>query len=217
MKTRTPVSQLPLVAVSMSVIALAACGGNGTRPGDMSAAEHRRAADDEAAAAVEHSQHRDGTGPPTSFNATTEEADFFGEPVYSPNMVHLDLSGEHRELAAAHRAAARALESYEDAECGAFPAATRASCPLLGQVVSVEDIEGGVRAVFGESVNVDAATAHVACHIAYAGTAGHEGMDGCPLYLRGVRSVRSGPSTVDFTIDGDVAELRARLSAHVAR
>ena len=204
-----------IVAVTASVIALSACGGTGTRPGDMSAAEHRQAANQEEATADEHSNHTEGTGGPTLFDGTGVGADVYPEAVYSPIAVHAELTGQHRELAEAHRAAARALESFEEAECGAFPAATRASCPLLGQIVSTEDIEGGARARFDDNVNVDAAAAHITCHLAYAQTGGHEGMPSCPLYLRGVRSTRSGPSTVDFTIDGDVAALRARLSAHV--
>lgn len=215
MQTGTHRSQHSLITIVGVSIALTACGGSGTRPADMSAAEHRQAADDEAASADEHSEHDDGAGIQTGFTGSTASTDVFAEGVYSPIVVHAELSAQHRELAEAHRAAAQALESFEDAECGAFPASTRASCPLLGQVVSVEDIEGGARANFGEGVNVDAAAAHIACHLAYARTEGHEGVIECPLYLRGVQSARSGPSSVDFTVDGDVAELRTRLGAHV--
>lgn len=210
-RTRTIPSSIAFPLISL----LVGCGA-GTQPTDMSAEEHRRAAEREDELAHEHGGHEDVSSVPEALDGISGRGgEIFGEAVYSPVAVHAQLTEEHQQLAAAHRAAASALESYEEHECGAFPAATRAACPLLGQVASVEDIPGGARAQFGENVNVDAATAHVACHLAYAQTVGREGMSGCPLYLPNVGSARSGPTTVDFVTDRDVEELRRRLAAHV--
>jgi hypothetical protein len=198
---------------------LAACGGSqGTNPDDMSAEEHRRAAATEEEEAAEHEAEYDPDARSTmgTANAPTSES-FYGPDLYNPTEVHLAEAQRHEDLAEEHRAAAEALEAYEEQECARFPPATRAACPLLGQLESVEDVEGGVRLRFAEGVPLDAVADHMRCHVAYARTRGREGMEHCPLYVEGA-AVGTDDGAVTLTTDAGeeaVAELRARARAHL--
>ncbi len=79
-----------------------------------------------------------------------------------------DMSAEeHRAHAGKHQG---------QAECGDFPPDTRKVCPLLGQVGSSENIEGGVRIVLVEGANAEAVKAHVRCHLTSAAKQGFKGM-----------------------------------------
>lgn len=144
----------------------------------------------------------------------------WGERRYNPTERHLEHAARHQQHASAHRKAAQALEQFEESECSAFPPETRALCPLIGQVRSEEEIPGGVRVRFADGVNVEAATAHIRCHLAFARARGYQGMDRCPLYIRGVRVLESDsdPGAVDLLADDetDVTLLREQVAEHVA-
>jgi len=141
---------------------------------------------------------------------------FYGLTDYNPTEGHLAQAQQHQDLAAEHRAAAEELEAYEEHECARFPSQTRASCPLLGQVASVEDVDGGVRVVLSEGANAAAVADHMRCHLAYARTQGREGMDRCPLYVEGAAVDSEGDITLTTNAgDAAVAELRRRARAHV--
>ena len=62
----------------------------------------------------------------------------------------------------------------------------------------------------------EAVLAHVKCHLAFAATTGREGMDACPLYLRGIEATSDG-STIELrSPDPKIREeLRARIRTHV--
>ena len=197
----------------------ASCGASpGTRPDDMGAAEHHRAAGEEDVQAEGHAAQYDpqaGTIAPS--NPVTSEL-FYGPEVYNPTARHGVEADHHRRLAQAHRAAAGALEAYEEQQCGRFPAETRAACPFANQVIAVEDVPHGVAIRFAGDVNVDAAADHVRCHIAFARTQGREGMPECPLYLAGVEAATSqGGVTLTVASDELLPELRRRSRAHVGR
>lgn len=200
-------------------LAVAGCGGataDGTRPDDMSAEEHREAARAEEQRAEAHEERREPGA--ASMPRARSSSEFYPPDLYDPTQVHSGHAHVHEEHAEAHRQAAQALEQFEQEQCASFPAETRSSCPLLGTVTDVEEIEGGVRVRFAEDANVEAITAHVRCHFAYARTQGYEGMDACPLYLEGVSIRRvEGEPAVELTVDerGRVEELRARARAHV--
>jgi hypothetical protein len=51
-----------------------------------------------------------------------------------------------------HDQAAAELERFEDAACHELPAASRAACPLVHDVVGITDVPGGVRVAFAEAV-----------------------------------------------------------------
>jgi len=182
----------------------------------MSVAEHQRAAAAEDTKAASHeakydprARERASTpGAGDSFDSFT-----YSDKTYNPTRGHLDEAEQHREHAAAHRAAAAALEQDEARECGKFSPSIRATCPLIGTVVKIEDVEGGVRIQLAESLNAQALYDHIRCHLAFAATQGFKGVSSCPLYLEGVRAVqRSDPHSVDLVADrgARVAELRER-------
>lgn len=200
-----------LLAICTSL--LAACGGSqGTHPDDMSAEEHRQAAAEEDSEAAAHESEYD----PNRAAQTTAQADMvFGLGDYNPTAGHLAIASEHEELAAEHRAAAAALETFEEEQCARFPPESRAACPLLGQVESIEDVDGGVRLSLAEGVNEPAMVEHLRCHLAFARAQGREGMDHCPLYVSGAQ-VRTDSGVTLTTDAGDeaVTELRRRARAH---
>jgi len=200
------------------LVALSACGGSqGTHPEDMSAADHRAMAQHEEEMAGEHDERAGGSGG-ISVATPGEPGFIFGTDSYDPAARHRADAAHHEALAREHEAAAEALESFENAQCAQFPPATRAACPLLGTVTSVEDVDGGVEITLADDVNRDAVLAHIGCHLAYAATQGHDGMDGCPLYIPGVQvSAGAGAHTVVLSVS-DSAQLdllRSRTRAHV--
>jgi len=202
------------------LISLAACGGSqGTHPEDMSAEDHRAMAEHERDLASEHEGHA-GTGSEVDVVAPMDPGSpfIYGTDLYDPAGRHQGQAQHHQALAAEHAAAAEALISFENAQCAQFPEATRAACPLLGTVVAVSNTDGGVEITLAQDVNRDAVLAHIRCHLAFAATAGREGMPHCPLYMPGV-SVSPGASdhSVMLTIadESQVDALRARTRAHV--
>jgi len=204
-----------------SAVLAAACSGApvpGAEPHDMSAAEHREHAKAETAEAAKHEKRYDPNATEAVPIRGPEDWDF-AEGVYNPTRVHLEHAREHRAHAAAHAAAAAKLDSYVEHECGRFPPATRKLCPLLGQVDSTADIDGGVRLHFAEGVNVEAALAHVRCHLAFAAEQGYKGMDSCPLYLKDVTSKPGADGHSVELLESDPAllgELKKRSADHVA-
>ena len=222
----------------LGVVAIVSCAAAERDPPslDASAEAHRREAEAHAATAREHKERYDPRGgapdyrtyhgmePNTPTYGTWDgyddlEDDFYWDmQQYNPSAVHLLRSEDHRRQEREHLAAAKALESYEERQCKAFPRETRAMCPLLGQVAAVEDVEGGVRIRFHERVDVNAVMAHVRCHLGFAQARGRVGMDQCPLYLDGVRAQRVPRSRdIDLISDGEAGleELRRRTRAHV--
>lgn len=221
---RNPTTELRTIALAPLLglgLWLGACGAApGTRPDDMSAAQHRQMAAAEERKAERHEAHYDPSEEVTMRTAgTNAQGDVIYAPrVYNPTRSHLHIAGQHRRHAEEHRAAARALEKFEQEQCKLFPPETRELCPLLGTLESVQNIEGGVRVRFLDGVNMPAATDHVLCHLAYGRTQGRQGMDSCPLYIEGVTAKRVDETrNVDLTVDdpAKVPELRARAAAHV--
>ena len=210
-----------LALVIGSGVLLGACGATpGAQPDDMSADHHRQMAAEEDRKAREHDAHFDPAEQATIKTAGTDaQGDVIYAPVvYNPTEVHLKIAGKHRKHAEDHRAAAEALDKFEEQQCKSFPPETRKVCPLLGQLESVQDIDGGVRVRFSKGVNMDAATDHVLCHLAYGRTQGRQGMDSCPLYIKGVAAKRVGDSNdLDLTVEDEasVRGLRARAATHV--
>jgi hypothetical protein len=184
------------------------------QPEDMSAAEHRENAAHERQLANESAARYD----PAASRATalappagTEAGVVFPTSVYNPTEGNLRDADRHRAHAREHEAAAKALEKYEQAECRQFPESTRASCPLLGPVTSIDDVPGGVRVAFVRGARVDAIVAHMRCHYAYAKSHGFDARVTCPLYMPGIEIKRDGDVVLLKTKDAArVAELRTR-------
>ncbi len=203
----------------------------GTRPDDMSAEAHRQEAEEHARWESEHMRGYDpearvryGVPAPADVSLPRpryvyRDTDFYFEArEYNPTQVHRDRAKGHGKLAREHTHAARVLEEFEEAACQAFPKETRATCPLVAQVESLEDVFGGVRARLAEGTNVNAAITHMRCHQAFARARGREGMDSCPLYMPGVWVERVGSTReVDLlALDSDeIGELRQRAREHL--
>lgn len=195
--------------------ALIACGGpQGTQADDMSADEHEAHAASHDQEAGEHGEESEGGATPIGSGSPALAQ--FGIDIYNPTTFHSADAAEHHAIAEEHRRAAAELRAFEEEECGSFPAETRASCPLLGQLASVEDVPGGVRLQFKDEVNSDAAHAHVRCHNAFARTRGRDGMDHCPMYVDGVRVERDDDGSTLLLVEGDAAvgEVRTTARAH---
>lgn len=202
------------------MISAAGCASSGTKPDDMSAAQHRGAAADKQAKADEHAKHHDvpaAPNPSPSASGVVPGVNdlYFDTDVYNPTAKHALLSESYQNLADAHLAAARELETFEEKQCKSLPSATRSHCPLLGAVAKVSNIDGGVRLVLEDGANQAAVLAHIQCHFAYGRSQGHEGMDACPLYLKGVNSTE-GEGVISLTTANaeEVDELRARAATH---
>lgn len=222
-------------ALLMSFV-LAGCsqlGSSGTAPDDMSAEDHREHSDAHARRAGKHEALHDpeasvepDPGRPAASDRWGADYDYrysgdyyWGGRVYNPTARHRAHAEKHQAHAREHLDAARVLEGFEEAQCASFPSETRAVCPLIGQLVSVEDIPGGSRVRVADGVEVNALVAHIRCHLAFARARKREGMDTCPLYLEGVRVSRVGPGPeVDFLIEGtsELEQLRETMRAHVA-
>lgn len=211
-----------MTRISILILLLSAlvvsCASNGTKPDDMSAEAHREAAAKQQSEADEHAQHHDAAAAPVpnrkGIDASVDDLSY-GVDFYNPAGTHAAFSESHRELAAAHLAAANNLEAFEEAQCKAFPASTRVACPLLGNVELTSPIAGGVRLQLVDSVKQEAVIAHIQCHLAFGRAQGREGMDHCPLYIEDVQ-VSKGTGFVELTTSNAaaVAELRTRAESH---
>lgn len=213
------ITRWALVIAASSSGLVTSCGADpGTRPEDMSAADHRKAAAADDTEAKEHQGKYNAKS--RRSGAADAGGDTFSFPMssYNPTTHHLADADKFRRQAHAHRQAAATLENWEEQECGEFPAATRSACPLIGNVASVQDVDKGVRITFAQSANIEAVIAHVKCHRAFAAVHGFEGMESCPMYVKAVNvDADETAHTVTFTVDDPdlVENLRARAAAHV--
>lgn len=188
---------------------LASCVSNpAPRPDDMSAARHREEAVNERTAARDHLDRYD----PHAISAMPAENDerYISQGVparhgyYNPSDQQLTEAQRHLRHAEAHERAAAQLEGFEDQKCPGLPAETRAACPLLHDVLGLEDVRDGVRVRFTAAVDVAGTASLMQCHLAYARTRGYP-IDDCPLYVRGVRVERvAGQPAIDI-LAGDAA------------
>lgn len=215
--------RIAVFASSLLLLPLLGCATDEVKPDDMSAQGHRAEADRERAAALEQNRiERSSSTPGREADPLTRRGDvpgvddlFWGSSTYDPGVSSAKTPSAHSKRAQQHESAARELEKFEEAECQSFPHETRTACPLLGTVASTEDIPSGIRLHIAKGQPIDAVTAHVKCHFAFGRTRGYEGMDACPLYIKGVRVV-SGADAIDLVSDDAtrVDELRARARTH---
>ncbi len=211
------------------LIVISGCVTPGTRPDDMTAEAHRIAAEADQGQASEHLKRYDPDAivtPGSRYNpyvGSNEDgssySDFYWDvQSYNPTERHLSASAQLERHAADHLAAAESLDNFEELACKAFPPQTRGACPLLGQIEAAKDIPGGVRFRFSEGVDVNAAVAHIHCHLAFARTTEQIGMESCPLYITGVEMTRFGSSAaVELSVgnEEDLKVLRQRVREHL--
>lgn len=214
---------MPLAVASLLGAGCGAMGGS--EHGAMSAGAHRNESDSHAREAREH---RDAYDPDARipsyepFRASRSRfpnGDFYWPSgAYNPSERHLGHAREHEQHAMEHLAAARELDAFEEGACAAFPAETRSACPLAGHVEAVEPVRAGARVRLDADIDMNAAMAHMRCHVAFARSRAPR-LDSCPLYLPGVRVERVGGSReVELTVsdDAEVAKLRALALGHLA-
>jgi hypothetical protein len=189
-------SWIRISMLGVATIAGAGCATAGTRPHDMSAAQHERAAaaaDDEA---TEHASRFD----PAQTTSVRQRAGW-GEA--NPTAEHRHEADKLRAEAAKHRAAAQALRDAEARSCGAVPADDRD----LGPFFHREDVErvepfyantGRNRTLRGATITykpvagltAEAMQRNIDCHLARNAALGFDApeMAHCPLASRGVQA-----------------------------
>jgi hypothetical protein len=224
------------VMTCFSALALGCGGSDGTRPHDMSVAQHEQAAAQEKAAAEQ--------APPTvgtrGLQPKTGPSFIRWTARDNPNAEQAGTAGEHRKAAAAHREAAQALRDAEASACAGLSDEDRDESPFFfkADVASVEVLvepapgrggksslpeKVGAAAVFRAVPGLTAEWMQrlVDCHLARAAAVGHQmpDMSYCPLVLRGVTAkVTSAGGGFRVEVRSDdpktVAEIIRRVNAH---
>lgn len=162
------------ISSAVAVLLFLGCAGHElVRADEMTATQHRLAAQEENAAAAKAA----GSGPAVQA-VDSDGYDWNAERQYDAD--------RRREHARQHEAAAAFLEQFEDRECRHVAPGSRAACPLLGPLVRIEDVPGGIRATFADARRVPTAIAEMRCHYAYARTRHFDEAIGCPLYVQAI-------------------------------
>jgi len=221
--------------ISLSLVVFGCGGAQGPEPHDMSVAQHEATADREEAAAGELAP-RSGAVTPTECDPAT----ICWSARQNPTADQVAAAKEHRERAAAHRAAAQKLRDAEGASCAGLSEADRDSSPFYYRqdIAWVKEIDKELR--MGKTVlfrtvgarafirPVPGLTAEwlqriVDCHIARAAAVGHDmpEMSYCPLVLREVTaSVSSAGNGFIIEVQSNdpkvVEEIVRRMNALVA-
>jgi hypothetical protein len=207
----------------------------GTRPHDMSAAQHEAMAKNEESAATGHAEQHD-----PSATKTTEVCSGKGgcwTSTSNPSAQHGDDAKHHHELAAKHRAAAAALINAENSACAGISDDDRDISPFYHREdvhsvsVLTETVKAGKASTqkeVGATVvfrAVPGMTAEwlqrvVDCHLARAAAVGHDmpEMSYCPLMLKGMKAkVTSTGNGFAINVSADdattIAEIKKRAQA----
>ena len=231
MKNISSISLTP----AMAGLLLACAADPGTKPHDMSTAQHEAMAKNEDVAASGHADQHD----PGAAQETTTCSGKGGcwTSISNPTAQHADDAKRHRELAQKHRAAAAALTDAEARACSGLPEDDRDISPFYHRedIASVSPYNETVKAGKGSSQKevgvtvvfraVPGLTAEwlqrvVDCHVARAAAVGHQmpEMDYCPLVPNGakakVASAGNGFAVNVFAEDPTtIAEIKKRASA----
>jgi len=216
----------------ISALLLGCAADPGTKPHDMSAAQHDAAANQEMQAASGHAEQHD----PAATKQSTECAGRAGcwTSVSNPTAQHGDDAKRHRELAQKHRAASAALVDAEARACVGLSEDDRDMSPFHHRediesvsplVEEVKTGKGTTKKEVGATIvfrAVPGLTAEwlqrvVDCHLARAAAVGHDmpEMPYCPLVPKGakakVTSVGNG-FAVNVSADdaATIAEIKKR-------
>jgi hypothetical protein len=170
-----------------------------TRPDELTAEEHRaEATAHRSASERERAQYDPGEAVVVPAIRSLNSPPLTDWPTtYNPSAEHLAAADAELRKAADHLAAAKALESFEDAACASIPSRERAACPLLASAVSqVRQLPVGVELTLRVPADAEDVSRRLNCHLAYAVANGFEAS--CPLFVKGMRIRRSGPTTVEL-------------------
>lgn len=168
--------------------------GSGTRPEDMSAAQHdKEAKKDEDLAQV----HRGQAGVVVDGR---------------PGTAHLALANSFQHQADDHEAAADALRADQVSECAHTAKAVAGTCPLAAyEVTQVESTAEGVRVTFA-GPEAETLLQHARCHVAHGAVEGRKSMKGCPLYHKALHmTTEVAPGGAVLVLSSDNASVRKTL------
>ncbi len=223
------------LAAGISTVVLGCAADPGTKPHDMSSAQHEAMAKQEEQAADTHAEQHNP-------DAKVEESKCSGRggcwtSVSNPTGGHAEDAAHHRELAQKHRAASAALASAETSACSGLSDDDRDMSPfhhredILSVSPLTEQVKTGKTTVtkqVGSTVVFRALPGLTAewlqrvvdCHLARAAAAGHDmpEMPYCPLVPKGAKAkVTSAGNGFAVNVSGDdstaVAEIQKRASA----
>lgn len=188
------------LASALLTLPLIACASSGTRPSDMTGAEHEAHAAAERKESTQHARQYDPnalTCPPY----VPGECSPYWRSATNPTERHAEEAVKHRQLAEKHRAASAVLRDAEASACQGIPAADRDMSPFNHRedIVRVERIERevlgpgglrGARVIFRAQPGMTAESLQrlVDCHVARWAALGIDDPDVayCPLALNGV-------------------------------
>jgi hypothetical protein len=231
--------------VTVTLVSLALCGGcasaEGTKPHDMSTAQHEATASQEAASSQQHAMQY-----APDANVQVEQCVRPGgakagggcwTSTVNPTEQHKIEAAEHERLAEQHRAAAQSLRDAEATACAGLDEADRATSPFYHRedisevgkaeltvsegIGSHQEFAGG-RAVFRALPGMTAEWLQrlVNCHLARAAAVGFSmpEMSYCPLMLKGVSATVSSAGagfaiTVTSKDPATAAEIWRRIQA----
>jgi hypothetical protein len=219
------------LAISMAAPSSACAHAAGTRPHEMSAAQHQQAAAGERAQGAGHGGQYDADSREKRKRcapalATNQSRVCWSESV-NPTSEHEAIAKRHRELAAQHRAASEALVSAEYTACAGLDADDRDMSPFAHaeDIASVEPLKAQIATQGGPETGDDVGATItfravpglsapwlrriIDCHLARNAALGHElasaEMPYCPLTLNGVGAgVREAGS--GFAVDVRAAD-----------
>ncbi|HET7545259.1 MAG TPA: hypothetical protein VFK05_35580, partial [Polyangiaceae bacterium] len=215
---------------------LVACAADpGTKPHDMSAAQHEAMAKNEDTEAASHAAQHD----PNATETTTRCSGKGGCWTWTsnPTAEHNDEAQHHHQLAQKHRAASAALVEAEKSACSGLSDDDRDISPFAHRedIQSVSDYTEEAKAGRGTTTKVVGSTVVfravpgltaewlqrvVDCHLARAAAVGHDmpEMSYCPLMPKGAKakvvSTGNGFAVDVFADDAPtIAEIKKRADA----
>lgn len=203
-------NRMQILAPLATLFLYAGCASaEGTKPHDMSTAQHEAAASQEESASQGHAAQHAPDASVTVTHCRGVGGGLGGGGCWTstenPTQQHKSDADEHERLADQHRAAAQALRDAENASCSGIEEADRVTSPFYHRedITSVSKAERSVseglgshpqfvggRAVFRAVPGMTAEWLQrlVNCHLARAAAVGFSmpEMSYCPLMLKGV-------------------------------
>lgn len=191
---------------------------HGTRPQDMTAEQHRAVAQQEDREAHKEAAAAYSGAPGASALNAGINPELYLYPQGSDLGQNEWSDAQRLELRAReHEQAAADLERSEDAECKTVPTPQRTTCPLLGSVNEIRDIDGGERVRFNDPARASALLPQMRCHYAYARAHGFSDSPQCALYMQGLDFRQDvDPHAIDIVVVGGGAKATAELRRRVA-
>lgn len=196
------------IAVALSALGLSACAhAAGTEPHEMSTAQHQAAAAQEENQASQHAAQHDPNSTQTNERCVASRGRVCWTETSNPTEGHRHDADKHRELAAQHRAASKALQHAETRACTGLSDEDRDVSPFAhgADIVSVSQLredhkvgrttvarDAGATVVFRAAPGLTAEWLQriVDCHLARNAAVGHDmpEMSYCPLVPRGAQA-----------------------------